>query len=129
MKTSELTDAALDWAVAKAEGAKGVRLHTYQGVDPGPPVWVIDWEFDWGELGNYCPSSDWSYGGPIIEREGIELRYWGLHSVPWKASIDGDTDAGVVLYEEHGTTPLIAAMRCFVASKLGDNIDIPKELT
>ena len=27
-----------------------------------------------------------------------------------------------------GTTPLIAAMRCYVASKLGDNIELPEEL-
>ena len=107
MKTSELKDLALDWAVATANG---------------DAIILAQENWDWY-------SSSWEHGGPIIEREGIELRYWGLHSVPWKASIDGDTDAGVVLYEEHGTTPLIAAMRCFVASKLGDNIDIPKELT
>ena len=27
-----------------------------------------------------------------------------------------------------GPTPLIAAMRCFVASKLGDEVDVPDEL-
>ena len=27
-----------------------------------------------------------------------------------------------------GPTPLIAAMRCYVASKLGDDVDIPEEL-
>jgi hypothetical protein len=27
-----------------------------------------------------------------------------------------------------GDTPLIAAMRCFVTSKLGDEIEIPEEL-
>jgi hypothetical protein len=32
-------------------------------------------------------------------------------------------------FEEEGPTPLIAAMRCYVASKLGDYIDIPEELT
>ena len=109
MKTSELTGAALDWAVAKCGFVQGTARS------------LIASEKRY--------STDWAVGGPIIEREGIELRYWGLHSVPWKASIDGDTDAGVVLYEEHGTTPLIAAMRCYVASKLGDEIEIPTELT
>jgi hypothetical protein len=28
----------------------------------------------------------------------------------------------------HGHTPLIAAMRCYVASKLGEEIDVPEEL-
>jgi hypothetical protein len=32
-------------------------------------------------------------------------------------------------YEGTGSTPLIAAMRCYVASKLGDEVEIPKELT
>jgi hypothetical protein len=49
--------------------------------------------------------------------------------MPWKASIEGGTDAGIDLYVEYGPTPLIAAMRCYVASKLGDEIDLPKELT
>ena len=123
MKTSELTGAALDWAVAKCMGHRvaenyGSYIRIYLP-DPKQAGYTLA----------FCPSTDWAVGGPIIEREGIELRYWGLHSVPWKASIDGDTDAGVVLYEEHGTTPLIAAMRCYVASKLGDEIEIPTELT
>jgi hypothetical protein len=29
-------------------------------------------------------------------------------------------------YEHDGQTPLIAAMRCYVASKLGDEIEIPE---
>ena len=115
MKTSELTDKALDWAVAKCEG-----------VGLGPRGSVV--YYHEGEPAMWQPSTDWAQGGPIIEREGIELRYWGLHSVPWKASIDGDTDAGVVLYEEHGTTPLIAAMRCYVTSKMGDEVEVPEEL-
>jgi hypothetical protein len=28
----------------------------------------------------------------------------------------------------YGHTPLIAAMRCYVASKLGDEVEIPQEL-
>jgi hypothetical protein len=30
--------------------------------------------------------------------------------------------------ESEGPTPLIAAMRCYVASKLGDEVEIPSEL-
>lgn len=30
--------------------------------------------------------------------------------------------------EGYGPTPLIAAMRCFVASKLGDEVEVPDEL-
>jgi hypothetical protein len=105
MKTSELTGAALDWAVH-------VALH-------GACEGYAEYEY----------STNWSQGGPIIEREKIDLQCWDAHSMPWKASMDGDTDAGIALYVEYGPTPLIAAMRCYVASKLGDEIDLPKELT
>lgn len=57
-------------------------------------------------------------GGPIIERERINLWNEGYE---WEAS----------RYGEHivwGKTPLIAAMRCYVASKLGDDVTIPEEL-
>jgi hypothetical protein len=108
MKTSELTGAALDWAVAKCEGEN--RL------------------FEAYEVGRHYYSTDWSQGGPIIEREKIDIQCWSFHSMPWKASIEGDTDAGVALYEEYGPTPLIAAMRCYVASKLGDDVELPEEL-
>jgi len=109
MKTSELSGAALDWAVTKAEG--------------------FDHEVTSSEWGMWGWATDWAQGGPIIEREGTNLVCWSFHSMPWKASIEGGTDAGVDLYVAHGPTPLIAAMRCYVASKLGDNIDLPKELT
>jgi len=33
------------------------------------------------------------------------------------------------IHREYGDTPLIAAMRCYVASKLGNKVEIPTELT
>jgi len=114
MKTSELTGAQLDWAVSKCEGVN--YWHTLSG--SYPPV----------KQAVFAPSTDWAQGGPIIEREKIDLQCWDFHSRPWKASIDGGTDAGIALYQEYGPTPLIAAMRCYVASKLGDEIEIPEEL-
>ncbi len=64
-------------------------------------------------------STDWAQGGPIIEREGITIFQTGRD---WMGYIRHDT-------ESFAPTPLIAAMRCYVASKLGDDIDIPEELT
>lgn len=101
MKTSELTGAALDWAVAKCEGVKLNEGNTLSN----------DCDF-------YTPSTDWAQGGPIIEREKITLEWTGEN---WCAYIRHDE-------EEFGTTPLIAAMRCFVASKLGDDVEIPEEM-
>jgi hypothetical protein len=103
VKTSELTGAALDWAVAKCVGI--------------PKLEVV-----WERLQHsYLPSTDWAQGGPIIEREKIATAPdTGLDW--WVASIKG----GILI--DHGPTPLIAAMRCYVASKLGDVVKIPEEL-
>ena len=66
----------------------------------------------------YSPSTDWAQGGPIIEREGLTITH---QQNQWAAQTDDD------LFE-FGPTPLIAAMRCYVASKLGDEIELPEEL-
>lgn len=101
IKTSELTGPALDWAVAKCEGYIGISLQERTGTD-------------W-----YSPSTDWSQGGPIIERENIAIR-------PFKDG--GEWLAKSATKQCDGQTPLIAAMRCYVASKLGDTVEIPHEL-
>jgi hypothetical protein len=100
MKTSELTEAALDWAVARCEG--GVGKNQLLG------AW-------------YAPSTNWAQGGPIIERENIAI--WPDEEGGFFAS--ANEGAG---RDYHGSTYLSAAMRCYVASKLGDEIDLPKEL-
>ena len=113
MKTSELTGPALDWAVAKCEGYVGVALQERT-------------KTDW-----YAPSTEWAQGGPIIEREAISIAAdtaGMFDSFVWFASVDdiladADEEIGV-----RGPTPLIAAMRCYVASKLGDEVEIPEEL-
>ena len=66
-----------------------------------------------------CPeySTDWAQGGPIIEREGIAIYLYG----------DGEWQA-VLEKEYEGPTPLIASMRCYVASKLGDEVEVPEEV-
>ncbi len=117
MKTNELTGAALDWAVAKCEGTLG------HYVQPNEKRGTIKWETT-PSTRRY--STDWAQGGPIIEREGVTLTQYDDYP-NWSATLYA-TD-----YNEHthvtAPTPLIAAMRCYVASKLGDEIDLPKELT
>lgn len=103
MKTSELTGAALDWAVAIA-------------FNPAP------------EWGKWNPSTNWAQGGPIIERERMDIKCWDFHSMPWKASMWWDDENTAAEIQAFGPTPLIAAMRCYVASKLGDEVEIPDEL-
>lgn len=116
MKPSELTGPALDWAVAKCEGEPEETL------DP------LTWECTAYPSGCYNYSTDWSQGGPIIEREGVKVEPFGASQ--WQAEI---IHAWVTGYERfqwsaQGPTPLVAAMRCYVASKLGDDIDVPGEL-
>jgi hypothetical protein len=108
MKTNELTGAALDWAVAKCEGKEGL--------------------FGGHEVGRLHYSTDWAQGGPIIERERMDIECWDFHSMPWKASMWWDDESSSGDIQMYGTTPLIAAMRCYVASKLGDEVEIPQEL-
>lgn len=116
VKTSELTGAALDWAVAKCEGkTRAIRLNKFKQWEDHELTQVCDDDYT---LWN--PSEDWSQGGPIIERQEIELVPKGMH---WDAYADEDSH---VPYP--GPTPLIAAMRCYVASKLGDEVEIPEEL-
>src|SRR5574337_1442837 len=60
IKTSELSGAALDWAVAKCEGDELAALN-------------IQFPEQAKHYRRVSPSSDWAQGGPIIEREGIGL--------------------------------------------------------
>ena len=101
MKTSELTGPALDWAVATANSS-GLIL----------PSWFLGSDYA------LKYSTDWAQGGPIIERERIEVIIW---QDVWSAMMRSST-------QQDGPTPLIAAMRCLVASKLGDEVDVPEEL-
>jgi len=124
MKTSELTGAALDWAVAKCEGGTGFWY------DSIATYWITidgkDRALSKGWAKSYQPSTDWAHGGPIIEREELTLSHSPYDHVfygrtrPWCAEKNGCM--------KYGPTPLIAAMRCYVASKLGDEIELPEEL-
>lgn len=85
----------------------------------------------------WSPSTNWAQGGPIIERE--KLGFWMSanddHKGEWACATDDwmalDIDTDEFLNSPmpyHGVTPLVAAMRCYVASKLGDEVDVPAEL-
>jgi hypothetical protein len=109
MKTSKLTGAALDWAVAKCADLPYPHVYDEQG-----------------EIVEVSPSTDWAQGGPIIEREGINLDNYAKNP-QWSAWIPTpERELGEA--QAFGPTPLIAAMRCYVASKLGDEVEIPEEL-
>ena len=112
IKTAELTGAALDWAVAKCEGVE------VEYINDGITRCLLRLT---PFTGRYAPSTGWAQGGPIIEREVICILPHA--SGGWLAKVHG-----VATRHEEGQTPLIAAMRCYVASKLGEDVDVPKEL-
>ena len=125
MKTSELTGAALDWAVAKAEGMHVWRTRGGWFTFDSDAYSEYRNDYNDDKLQSFRPSTNWAQGGWIIQREKIGV-WWATHFIDdegveygnhWYAEdMDGHVQAG--------TTPLEAAMRCYVASKLGDEVHI-----
>ena len=107
VKTSELIGPALDWAVAQCEA----RSEQERRENENLPCLVS----------HFQPSTDWYQGGPIIEREKVSVDW--SEGNDWCASCDANPRRVF-----SSSTPLIAAMRCYVASKLGDVVDVPEEL-
>jgi hypothetical protein len=131
IKTQNLNGAALDWAVAKACGYT-VEVTTLDFFDNPiePCVCILDWDTH-PELDStfFTPSANWVQGGVIIERERITLNQGhDFMASIWKPDgVLGNKDW--YKFKQTGTTPLIAAMRCYVVSKLGNEVDVPEELT
>jgi hypothetical protein len=120
IKTAELTGSPLDWIVTTIEDPDALRY--------GVEDWKEQRRYGRGEYPHRY-HQNWAQGGPIIEREEISL----YHEIPamrdsiWQArpSLSAKGAGG---RWGIGPTPLIAAMRCYVASKLGDEVDIPEGL-
>ena len=139
IKTSELSAQALDWAVSYARGYSPEKDFHSHGM-----TWNGWWETaayintkpnEYRRVPKY--STDWAQGGPIIEREKIDVftSYEGPYIEGADAGSTGwasrrHTKGGPINPKRYlGPTPLIAAMRCYVSSKLGDEVEIPEELT
>lgn len=116
VKTSELDGVALDWAVAKCEGFTEYDPVTEKMLPPRK-------EYGWVSLCDYNYSTDWSQAGPIVEREKIRL---DPRDSEWQAATWYEATQN--FKTSYGSTPLVAACRCFVASCLGDEVEVPDEL-
>lgn len=103
VKVSELSGAALDWAAGYA-----VRWHDRDSRD----AWAHDW------LRYYSPSTDWSQGGPLIEKYHVSLIY---------AFEEYEALIGMT-HSQSSESPLVAACQAIVASVLGPVVSVPKEL-
>jgi hypothetical protein len=108
VKTSELRGAPLNWAVAQIRQLPLDDLRTSRSV-----------VFYLGEP--WMPDIYWEQGGPIIEEQDMCINRQPVMGHPWVATIYSNAQAS-------GPSPLIAAMRCYVAACLGDEVDVPEVL-
>jgi len=109
-KVSELQGAELDYAVALAVGYSKSDADRFSVRDARG-------------ISYYMPSEDWSTGGPIIEREQLAIIpvMGGTWSAEYAHQTGGDDWQE---YSVDGPTLLIAAMRAFVASRFGAEVDL-----
>lgn len=130
MKTAELEGAVLDYYVAKADGlpiyAAGTdswpgNAHVHRESFEHSVVLISLMGMSHGlfiehsgKSVRYSPSVNWEYAGPIIESNGIWLSHRGDK---WFSTVEAKGSF------QEGPTPLIAAMRAFVASKFGDEVE------
>ena len=115
IKVPEATELQLDWIVAKCEDKNGV-LH-----DDGITRCIVIAAPSGVYKGRYTPTVNWAHGGPIIEGEHLQSHWAG--PVLGYAAMHPDCKK-----YSYGPTMLIAAMRCFVASRLGDEVTVPEAL-
>lgn len=139
-KVSELEGALLDAAVFAAEGFKPlVRSSTYRTTEDGwgrsvPCTPYTITRTEWFSPTQYPDamtndrlvgfpipyrySTDWCYGGGIIE----------AHDVRWLHCADVGTYCAWAddhAHGQHGKTMLQAAMRAVVFAKFGDTVELP----
>jgi hypothetical protein len=125
MKTDELTGKRLNWAVGIARGWLTYPTDSMEGgqyFHTTPSIAPLGYQHNRVLVCRYQPSTDWAHGGSIIEREGINLDHYAKNP-QWSAWTPApERESGEA--QAFGSTPLIAAMRCYVASKLGDEVDM-----
>ena len=121
IKTAELNHNALSYIVSMIE-----MPHLVWGKTIG--IHYVSNHVVIPELSDcYSPFTTWAMCGPIIDREGIQLNTYDNADLSKKRSAAIQTNKGNVIIK-YGPTSLIAAMRCFVASKLGEEVEIPQEI-
>ena len=118
VRVSNLVGAALDWAVAIAEE---MYVHTPTGLKH--EYWYKDGRCvtsrtSWG------PSTCWGQGGPLFDKHHGSAQHF--HGLAEDACYSGGP-AGAEAWS-YGPTALVAFCRGLVHYKLGDTVQVPKEL-
>jgi hypothetical protein len=102
IKVSDATPTQLDWLVVVA---------------------MLSGRYYLSKLAPY--STSWEHGGPILEENKISVTYMVLG--PYMDSFRGDHGSPKWWNDkttQYGPTYLLAGMRCYVASILGDEVEI-----
>ena len=107
IKTSELTDEALNWAVASIEWPNDIGIRTPEFIDK--QFINEEYKFD----------TDWSMTGLIMATLFADYQF-GFE--------DGEYFAGNPGNYHYSKSILIATLRCYVDSKLGDEVEVPDHL-
>lgn len=118
VKTSELLGPALDWAVADC-----LHMDFHKEDDGNYYIEMEHQHGPWLVIGSeWTPSTNWSQGGPLIEQFGIMLVDPENDGADWEATTRSSTPW------TYGSTPLVAVCRAIVLTKLGDTVQVPREL-
>jgi hypothetical protein len=115
-KTYNLSGPSLHWAVAHCRAIDDVSFKVQ---------WRHGCLWDESTGYEYRPSYDWEQGGPIVEQAllCIDIGHDGV----WLACSKQNYD-DFPKFICSGSSPLVAAMRCYVSSKVGSSINIPTEI-
>lgn len=134
IQTNKLIGPALDWAVATALGWSDVQITAYDDPDSLDepffrPDKVVNGVVVCLSGCRWKPSTNPAQAHPIIEHNeiGFKRRAPCMKGEEWEA-MGSITAKGAGYRHALGPTPLVASMRCFVSSKLGDLIDVPDRL-
>lgn len=124
IEACNLSGKALDWAVGIAEGLD-VDYTFCSSIVVGVDDWNGSLAYDY----IFQPSEVGSQAIPLIEREKISVIYVNsetdpnpIEDGPWTAGCEG------LEYGCTASTFIVAGLRCFVALKLGDEVEVPDEL-
>ena len=120
VKTADLSGEALGWAVGKAEGLEVLLA---------PPEYGNPWRVFaryratvTERTERFNPWEDWALGGPLIDKYEADFQ-WARPGM-LRAFVSVGQSVGMARAETH----LLASGRAIVAAKLGDTVQVPKEL-
>lgn len=158
IKTSKLKKAQLDWVVAQIDPqCAGLTWGTVEIAGVGsvfcgmaengtnefvPAIFVGNYGFmpelkikHQTQAEYYGPTTNWQQAGRFIEKEGIAINpvsRKGEEILEWEAKLGFaklSETSKTVYFNQEGKSALEAALRCLVASKLGEEVEVPDCLT